>query len=114
MRSTLRAAAEVVRAADEFSSEAPEINWETIGHTLAEMSSHGVADEYPAMLSVVYSAPAASEPKPLEAVAKLSGKSPAAIKNHLWRAAREGLLERSPGRAGGAFTQKAVDLLTET
>jgi hypothetical protein len=35
----------------------------------------------------------------------------AAIKNHLWQATRRGLLERSPGRAGGKTTAKAKNLI---
>jgi hypothetical protein len=74
------------------------------------MSADGITDEYLAMLSVVYSA-AASQPKPLEYLAGISGKTPATIKNHLWQATRKGLLERSPGGAGGRITPKATDLL---
>jgi hypothetical protein len=42
---------------------------------------------------------------------EVTGKSTAAIKNHLWQATRKGLLERSPGRAGGQFTPRATEIL---
>jgi hypothetical protein len=49
--------------------------------------------------------------KPLDHLAELTGKSPAAIKNHLWQATRKGLLERSPGRVGGKLTTEATKVL---
>jgi hypothetical protein len=49
--------------------------------------------------------------KPLEHLAEVTGKSAAAIKNHLWQATRKGLLERSPGRVGGHLTREATKIL---
>jgi hypothetical protein len=41
----------------------------------------------------------------------MTGKSSTAIKSHLWQATRKGLLELSPGRAGGQTTDKARPIL---
>ena len=49
--------------------------------------------------------------KPLDYLAEVTGKSPAAVKNHLWQASRKGLLERSPGRVGGKITAEATKVL---
>ncbi|WP_421843662.1 hypothetical protein [Mycobacterium sp.] len=101
---------DAIRGTQVVAESIPKINWETIGIELADMSASGISDEYLAMLSVAYSA-SSKRPKPLEFLGELSGKSPAAIKNHLWQATRKGLLERSPGRAGGSVTLKAIGLL---
>ena len=103
------AAVDEMRATEAYAAKIPRINWETIGDELADMSADGITDEYLAMLTLVYCA--CMQSKPLEFLAELTGKSPAAIKNHLWQATRKGLLERSPGRAGGRFTMKTVELL---
>ena len=52
-----------------------------------------------------------AQSKSLEHFAEVTGKSAAAIKNHLWQATRRGLLERSPGRAGGRVSAKAAELI---
>lgn len=76
--------------------------------------SHGVTDEYLALLSSAYvSLTNHGQAKPLERLAEMIGKSAAAIKNHLWQATRKGFLERSPGRVGGKLTEKSVELLDQ-
>ncbi|BDD96568.1 hypothetical protein [Mycolicibacterium fortuitum] len=70
-----------------------------------------VTDTYLALLSRAYvSAVDQGQSKPLEFLAELTSKSAASIKNHLWQATRKGLLERSPGRAGGRVTPKGAAL----
>lgn len=71
-----------------------------------------ITPEYLSLLSRVYiDAVKHGQGKPLEYLAEMTGKSSAAIKNHLWQATRKGLLERSPGRAGGHITDKASSIL---
>ncbi|MFC7451291.1 hypothetical protein [Rhodococcus daqingensis] len=71
-----------------------------------------ITQEYLVLLSRVYiTAVETGKDKPLDYLATLTGKSAAAIKNHLWQATRKGLLERSPGRAGGHLTDKGRAVL---
>lgn len=85
---------------------------EKMAALLREYSGNNITDEYLAVLSRVYvDAVSGGQPKPLEYLAEVTDKSPAAIKNHLWHATRKGLLERSPGRAGGNITLKATVIL---
>lgn len=79
---------------------------------VSHATSGAITPEYLALLSRVYiGAVNNGQEKPLEHLAALTGKSAAAIKNHLWQATRKGLLERSPGRAGGHMTDKGRDTL---
>jgi DNA-binding MarR family transcriptional regulator len=105
-------AVKLARKSGELAQELPEIDWKKIGPLLADLSADGISSQYLAVLALAYSA-AANRPKPLERLADLTGKSQSAIKSHLWQATRQGLLERSPGRAGGAVTTKAVDLISQ-
>jgi hypothetical protein len=76
------------------------------------MEDRAITDTYLALLARAYvSAVSRGVDKPLEYLADLTGKSNAAIKNHLWTATRRGLLERSPGRAGGKVTSKGARLI---
>ena len=71
-----------------------------------------VTDAYLSLLARVYvGAVNQGQEKPLQYLADETGKSSAAIKNHLWQATRKGLLERSPGRAGGRITERAAEIL---
>ncbi|MCP2626499.1 hypothetical protein NLB33_27015 [Mycolicibacterium smegmatis] len=92
--------------------DAPPVDWGKIGPTLTRLSESGLTDEYLAALAWAYSE-AAEERKPQERLAKLTGKSPAAIKSHLWHATRRDLLERMPGRKGGVVTPKALKLISQ-
>lgn len=103
---TLRKAREVA-ASDE---PAPPIDWEATGRRLRELSADGLSDGYLALLSWTYSV-TANQPKPIERLAELTGKSQAAVKSHLWQATRRDLLYRSPGRAGGAASVKAFRII---
>ncbi|MGG7103124.1 MULTISPECIES: hypothetical protein [Rhodococcus] len=80
---------------------------------LADHAASGaITPEYLALLSRVYVGVVNNgQDKPLEHLAALTGKSASAIKNHLWQATRKGLLERSPGRAGGHLTDKGRAVL---
>jgi hypothetical protein len=86
---------------------------DALSSLLAEHSGGAITQEYLALLSRVYvDAVKNGQDKPLDHLAALTGNSAAAIKNHLWQATRKGLLERSPGRAGGHLTDKGRGVLT--
>lgn len=83
-----------------------------VGLLIANAEAGAITQEYLALLSRVYVGVVNNgQDKPLEYLATTTGKSPAAIKNHLWQATRKGLLERSPGRAGGHLTDKGRQVL---
>jgi hypothetical protein len=87
-------------------------NQERVTACLINLSGGAITNEYLALLSRVYvGAVNQGQSKPLEHLAEITGNSAAAIKNHLWKATREKLLERSPGRAGGRVTNKAAALI---
>lgn len=76
----------------------------------AELGS--LTDTYLALLSRAYvSAVSRGQERPLDYLSEVTGKSAAAVKNHLWQATRKGLLERSPGRAGGSVTNLAASII---
>lgn len=108
-------AIDVVRRSNqarEATPELPPVDWDTVGQVLNDLSANGITDSYLAALAWAYSS-AANRPKPQERLAELTGKTPAAIKSHLWHATRRDLLERTPGRKGGAVTPKAIELLSQ-
>lgn len=105
-------AIDLMRRIHEQLPELPPVDWDTVGKVLVDLSADGITDQYLAALAWAYTS-AASGPKPQERLAELTGKSPAAIKSHLWHATRRGLLERMPGRKGGAMTPKAIELLSQ-
>ncbi|MCV7230860.1 hypothetical protein [Mycolicibacterium komossense] len=79
---------------------------------LADHAGGAITPKYLALLSRVYvDSVKNGQEKPLDHLAALTGNSAAAIKNHLWQATRKGLLERSPGRAGGQLTIKGRAVL---
>jgi len=85
---------------------------EKVTALLVDHVGGSITPEYLALLSRVYvSAVNRGQAKPLDYLAQVTGSSPAAIKNHLWKATRDGLLERSPGRAGGRVTPRAGSIL---
>jgi DNA-binding MarR family transcriptional regulator len=85
---------------------------DTLSSLLIEHAGGAITQEYLALLSRVYvGAVKNGQDKPLDHLAAITGNSPAAIKNHLWQATRKGLLERSPGRAGGHLTDKGREVL---
>lgn len=85
---------------------------EKVTALLVEHAGGSITPEYLTLLSRVYvGALNQGQTKPLDYLAEVTGNSPAAIKNHLWQATRKGLLERSPGRAGGHLTGKAATIM---
>lgn len=85
---------------------------EKVTSLLVNHAGGSITPEYLALLSRVYvGAVNQGQTKPLDYLAQVTGNSPAAIKNHLWQATRKGLLERSPGRAGGRVTPRAATLV---
>jgi hypothetical protein len=79
---------------------------------LVDQAGGPITPQYLALLSRVYVGVVnQGQAKPLDYLAEITGNSPAAIKNHLWRATRDKFLERSPGRAGGRVTEKAAGIL---
>lgn len=85
---------------------------EKVTALLVDHAGGSITPEYLALLSRVYvGAVNQGQDKPLDYLAKVTGNSPAAIKNHLWQATRKGLLERSPGRAGGHVTPRCAALI---
>ncbi|AWT52594.1 hypothetical protein D806_016100 [Mycolicibacterium smegmatis MKD8] len=108
----ISAAIDFMRRQHQEIPTAPPVDWAEIGPTLAGLSESGLTDEYLAALAWAYSE-AAKEPKAQERLAELTGKSPAAIKSHLWHATRRDLLERMPGRKGGVVTPKALKLISQ-
>lgn len=85
---------------------------DALSSLLAEHAGGAITSEYLALLSRVYvGAVQDGLDKPLDHLAVLTGNSASAIKNHLWQATRKGLLERSPGRAGGHLTSKGRAVL---
>lgn len=79
---------------------------------LRKMLEKGVTDEYLALLSSMYvNAVNRGQGKVGAHLAEITGKSEAAIKNHLWQATRKGFLVRHAGRVGGEVTEKAREIL---
>ncbi|MUL85035.1 MULTISPECIES: hypothetical protein [unclassified Mycolicibacterium] len=105
-----------LRASFKYSKRMQQMRQESrdrLAGLLAEHAAEGaITPEYLALLARVYvDAVKNGQAKPLEHLASITDKSAAAIKNHLWQASRKGLLERSPGRAGGKLTAEATKVL---
>lgn len=78
------------------------------------VKAEGITDTYLARLSFEYClASAEGKPKAVEFLAERTGQTPSAIRNHLWRAGRAGILQRRPGTPGGVLTDKAHELLAK-
>ncbi|WP_232070365.1 hypothetical protein [Mycobacterium noviomagense] len=103
------AAVDAVRKIEQHPDLEMVIDFATVGGELRELSARGLTDEYLVWLSFVYCAASQEKPDsgPVEYLAEITGKSPAAIKSHLWHASRNGFLIRTPGRRGGQITDKA-------
>ncbi|WP_125263279.1 hypothetical protein [Streptomyces alboflavus] len=79
---------------------------------LRQALAQGVTDEYLAMLASAYLSYLSGGGKgPLTHLAERVGKSESTIKGHLWQARKRELLTGAPGRAGGALTRKAAEIL---
>ncbi|MFD9908239.1 hypothetical protein [Streptomyces sp. NPDC059063] len=79
---------------------------------LRKALAQGVTDEYLATLASAYLSYLSGGGKgPLAHLAERVGKSESTVKGHLWQARKRGLLTGAPGRAGGALTRKASEIL---
>ncbi|MGV9278284.1 hypothetical protein [Streptomyces griseosporeus] len=78
------------------------------------LEGEGVSERYLALLVVTYTAMAdfgASAPIPW--LARLIGRQPETVKDHLKRARRDGFLTTVAGKAGGELTDKAKAVFEE-
>lgn len=97
---------------DYRAATAPESDSEGSLKRLVESRSEGVSDYYLALLSQEYvAAHRRGQQKINDYLAEILGKSIETTKQHLWKATRVGLLERTSARAGGRLTEKAINLL---
>lgn len=112
-RAALDALRRSIASADEWRTSREESTRRVLGLLKEHASSPNVTDDYLALLARAYvGAVNQGKTGPLQYLAEVTGKTPAAIKNHLWRSTRSGFLERSPGRAGGHVTNKGAAVLT--
>lgn len=82
---------------------------ETAGLLLA---NEGVSQRYLAVLSFTYASMAdMGAVAPVRRLAKLIGRKPETIKDHLKRARREGYLGTIAGKAGGELTDKTTKII---
>ncbi|PWG07214.1 hypothetical protein DF268_44455 [Streptomyces sp. V2] len=73
------------------------------------LANQGVSEAYLAMLAATYKTMAdLGAPAPVPWLARLIGRRPETVKDHLKRARREGYLTTVAGKAGGELTEKAT------
>lgn len=106
-----REALDLLRAGLTFSKRAQRVRQQVTDNLAKLLIEHAkggsITPAYLATLSRAYlDAVDNGQGRPLDHLAGITGKSTAAIKNHLWQATRKGILVRSPGRAGGHLTTK--------
>ncbi|MEU9760585.1 hypothetical protein [Streptomyces sp. NPDC047985] len=78
------------------------------------LEGEGVSERYLALLVATYTAMADfGAPAPIPWLARLIGRRPETVKDHLKRARRDGFLTTVAGKAGGELTSKAKVLLEE-
>ena len=83
-----------------------------LSERLRKALSHGVTEEYLALLASAYvSAVNRGQEKPSEHLADIAGKTASTVKWHLWQARKRGLLTGSAGRKGGQLTHRAKVIL---
>ncbi|MFF3466997.1 hypothetical protein [Streptomyces sp. NPDC002619] len=76
------------------------------------LANEGVSERYLAMLASTYKAMADSGAvAPVRHLARLIGRQPETIKDHLKKARREGYLSTVAGKAGGELTEKTTKIL---
>jgi hypothetical protein len=76
------------------------------------LADQGVSETYLAMLAATYKTMAdMGAPAPVPWLARLIGRRPETVKDHLKRARREGYLTTVAGKAGGELTEKATEAL---
>ncbi|RLU94773.1 hypothetical protein CTZ27_18910 [Streptomyces griseocarneus] len=98
---------EMRRTLEEF-SQVVDAHGEAAGRLLVE---EGVSERYLAALAATYSAMAAAGASPVPWLARLIGRRPETIKDHLKKARRDGYLGTVAGKAGGGLTEKAKTIL---
>jgi len=77
------------------------------------LANGGVSEIYLAMLAATYKTMAdMGAPAPVPWLARLIGRRPETVKDHLKRARREGYLTTVAGKAGGELTEKATETLS--
>ncbi|MFE0138610.1 hypothetical protein ACFWY6_44805 [Streptomyces sp. NPDC059037] len=107
-RDALRTLRRQVQFSDRWESRQPEYTSKDLRESLAA----GVSDKYLSQLASVYiTVVERGQSGPLVHLAEMIGKSASTIKGHLWQARKRGLMEGSPGRAGGLLTEKAKEAL---
>ncbi|MFJ3867730.1 hypothetical protein [Streptomyces nigra] len=78
------------------------------------LQREGVSQRYLALLVATYTAMADSgTPAPIPWLARLIGRRPETVKDHLKRARRDGFLTTVAGKAGGELTDRAEAVLEE-
>ncbi|MFJ7155844.1 hypothetical protein ACIQUQ_12970 [Streptomyces sp. NPDC101118] len=103
-----RTAPEAQRTLEDFTRKL-DVLGETAGRLLAE---EGVSERYLATLSMTYASMAeGGAPAPVPWLARLIGRRPETIKDHLKKARRDGYLGTVAGKAGGRVTGKVDDIL---
>jgi hypothetical protein len=111
-----------VAAAWKLAKQAPEAQrtWEEAAGKLNEMGEaaglalkgEGVSGRYLTLLASAYTAMADfGAPAPIPWLARLIGRRPETVKDHLKRARRDGFLTTVAGKAGGELTDKAKAIL---
>ncbi|MFC5148087.1 hypothetical protein [Streptomyces aureoversilis] len=76
------------------------------------LANEGVSERYLVMLAATYKAMADSgAPAPVPWLARLIGRRPETVKDHLKKARRDGYLSTLAGKAGGELTEKAKAVL---
>ena len=78
------------------------------------LEGEGVSERYLTLLVATYTAMADfGAPAPIPWLARLIGRRPETVKDHLKRARRDGFLTTVAGKAGGELTDKAKAVLEE-
>ncbi|MES9510177.1 hypothetical protein ABWJ92_27790 [Streptomyces sp. NPDC000609] len=76
------------------------------------LASEGVSERYLAMLAATYTGMADSgAPAPVPWLARVIGRRPETVKDHLKKARRDGFLSTLAGKAGGELTEKSKAVL---
>lgn len=76
------------------------------------LANEGVSERYLAMLASTYKAMSDSGAvAPVRQLARLIGRQPETVKDHLKKARREGYLSTVTGKAGGELTEKTLKVL---
>ncbi|MGC2998603.1 hypothetical protein ACPF8X_09515 [Streptomyces sp. G35A] len=103
-------APEAQRTLDEVAAKLNEMG-EAAGLAL---EGEGVSERYLALLAATYTAMAdMGAPAPVPWLARLIGRRPETVKDHLKRARRDGFLTTVAGKAGGELTNKTRTVLGE-